>query len=336
MAHDHLWTNLQQLSALDGAELVAGADFDPWLTQKFSNDSGCGKTYQDYEALLGEVEPDAVFAFGATADHADVVEMCAPLGIDVMVEKPMAATLEQADRMLVAVKKHKTRLMVNWPTAWSRSLRTAKRLVDDGAIGELWQLTWRGGHSGPDELGCSKHFCGFLFDPELNGAGAFNDYGGYGSSMCVWFLGTPASVVGVAGRLLKRQLPVDDNGIMILRYPKAMCRLEMTWTEAVAHTPPHDVVLYGSEGTIIAGESVMLHTRSNEEGESIEMDALPEAQSNGPTYFIECLQKGVDPEGLPNADLSRDAQEIMEAGLLSAVNGVTVSLPVEHHLFRDA
>jgi predicted dehydrogenase len=142
--------------------------------------------------------------------------------------------------------------------------------------------------------------------------------------------------VGVAGRLLKRHLPVDDNGMMILRYPKAMCRLEMTWTEAVAHTPPHDVVLYGSEGTIVAGEYVMLYTRSNEEGESVEMDALPEGQSNGPTYFIECLRKGVDPKGLPNADLSRDAQEIMEAGLLSAVRGVTVSLPVEHHLFRDA
>lgn len=336
MAHDHLWTNLNQLAELDGAELVAGADTDSRLTEKFTKDTGCKQVFHDYDELLDETKPDAVFAFGATADHADVVEMCAPRGIHVMVEKPMAATLEQADRMLVAVKKHRTRLMVNWPTAWSQSLRTAKRLVEAGAIGDLWQLTWRGGHSGPDELGCSEHFCGFLFDPDLNGAGAFNDYGGYGSSMCVWFLGSPSSVVGVAGRLLKRHLPVDDNGMMILRYPKAMCRLEMTWTEAVAHTPPHDVVLYGTEGTLIAGETVKVHTRKNKEGETVALDALPDDQPNGPTYFVECLKNDVDPTGLPNADLSRDAQEIMEAGLLSAVNGVTVSLPVEHHLFRDA
>jgi predicted dehydrogenase len=335
MAHDHLWTNLKQLDELEGAELVAGADADPRLLEQFA-ESGCDATYDDYESLLDEVKPDAVFAFGATADHADVVEMCAPRGIHVMVEKPMAATLEQADRMLVAVKKHGTRLMVNWPTAWSRSLRTAKRLVDEGKIGDVWQLTWRGGHSGPDELGCSEHFCGFLFDADLNGAGAFNDYGGYGSSMCVWFLGSPSSVVGVAGRLLKRHLPVDDNGMMILRYPHAMCRLEMTWTEAVAHKPPHDVVLYGTEGTLISGQEVTVYTRSDKEGKTVVPDELPEGQTNGPEYFIGCLQSGQDPAGIPNADLSRDAQEIMEAGLLSAVNGMTVSLPVEHHLFRDA
>lgn len=336
MAHDHLWTNLDQLKEVAGAELVAGADADHRLLEQFKRETGCDTTYDDYEALLDEVKPDAVFAFCATADHADVVEMCAPRGIHVMVEKPMAATLEQADRMLVATRKHGTRLMVNWPTAWSRSLRTAKRLVDEGAIGDLWQLTWRGGHSGPDELGCSEHFCSFLFDPDLNGAGAFNDYGGYGSSMCVWFLGSPSSVVGVAGRLLKRHLPVDDNGMMILRYPHAMCRLEMTWTEAVAHKPPHDVVLYGTEGTLIAGKEVTLYTREDEEGTVIDLDALPKGQANGPEYFVACLKEGIDPDGLPNPDLSRDAQEIMEAGLLSAVNGMTVSLPVEHHLFRDA
>jgi len=154
--------------------------------------------------------------------------------------------------------------------------------------------------------------------------------------MCAWFLGSPASVVGVAGRLLKRHLPVDDNGMMILRYPHAMCRLEMTWTEAVPHRPPHDVVLYGTEGTLVAGEEVTVYTRKDKEGTTAEQDVLPKGQSNGPEYFLNCLRSDKDPDGLPNADLSRDAQEIMEAGLLSAVNGMTVSLPIEHHLFRDA
>ena len=149
-------------------------------------------------------------------------------------------------------------------------------------------------------------------------------------------VGVLSTAVGVAGRLLKRHLPVDDNGMMILRYPHAMCRLEMTWTEAVAHQPPHDVVIYGTEGTLVAGESVTVFTRSDKEGETVALDELPDGQSNGPEYFLGCLRNGADPEGLPNADLSRDAQEIMEAGLLSAINGFTVSLPVEHHLFRDA
>lgn len=253
-----------------------------------------------------------------------------------MVEKPMAATLEQADRMFLAARTHGTTLMVNWPTAWSRSWRTAKRLVEENAIGEVWEITWRGGHCGPDELGCSEHFCAFLFDAELNGAGAFNDYGGYESSLCVWFMGPPHSLLGVAGRLRKRHLPVDDNGMMILRYPNALCRLEMTWIEAVAHKPPQDVLIYGSEVTLIAsGEAVEVFTRSSPDGHKEALDPLPGNQENGPRHFLEAIRSEADPEGLTNPDLSRDAQEVIEAGFLSATNGVQVSLPVEHHLFRS-
>jgi predicted dehydrogenase len=336
MAHDHLWTNLKQLANLDGAELVAGADGNADLRKQFTEKTGCDAVYDDFVTLLDKEKPDAVFGFTATAHHALVVELCAARGIHVMVEKPMAATLEQADRMLTAARKAKTTLMVNWPTAWNRGLRTAYRLVNEGAVGQMWQLLWRGGHCGPDELGCSEHFCGFLFDKHLNGAGAFNDYGGYGASMCVLFLGRPHEVVGVAGRLLKTHLPVDDNGMMILRYPQAMCRLEMTWTEAVPYKPPHDVIIYGTEGTLIAGgDSVMVYTRNNKEGEAVALDVLPKGQSNGPEHFVDCILSGKEPEFLSSADLSRNAQEVMEAGLISATSGATVSLPIEDHLFRE-
>jgi len=336
MAHDHLWTNLKQLAELEDAVLVAGADDNAALRTEFADKTGCKAVYDDYVTLLDKEKPDAVFCFTATAHHAQVVELCAARGIHVMVEKPMAATLEQADRMLTASRKAGTILMINWPTAWNRGLRTAYRLVNEGAVGKMWQLLWRGGHCGPDELGCSEHFCGFLFDKHLNGAGAFNDYGGYGASMCVLFLGRPHEVVGVAGRLLKTYLPVDDNGMMILRYPEAMCRLEMTWTEAVPHKPPHDVFIYGTEGTLIAGSnSVMLYTRDDKEGKSVPIDALPNEQTNGPEHFIACIRDGVEPEFVCNAALSHQAQEVMEAGLISATSGTTVSLPIEDHLFRE-
>ena len=102
------------------------------------------------------------------------------------------------------------------------------------------------------------------------GLGAFNDYSGYGASLCLYFLGRPHSVVAMAGRLLKTHLPVDDNGIMVLRYPQALCRLEMSWTEAVPHVPPHDVVLYGTEGTMVVGNQVTVYTRQNREGTEVQ------------------------------------------------------------------
>jgi len=335
MAHDHLWSNLKDLQDRNDAQLVAGADANPTLRQRFTERTGISTTYEHYEDLLDRETPDAVFAFGATAHHAPAVEACAQRGIHVMLEKPMAATLAEADRILVAARRAGIRLMINWPTAWNAPLRTAYRLTQENAIGSIWQITWRGGHSGPDELGCSEEFCAFLFDKELNGAGAFNDYGGYGASLCVLFMGaSPNSVVGMAGRLVKTHLPVDDNGLIIMRYPHAFCRLEMTWTEAVPHQPPHDFVVYGTEGTLVAGREVRLYTRENKAGTIVPVDKTPANQENAAGYFLHCIRNNQDPQSQLNGDLSRAAQEIMEAGLRSATSGMEITLPIEDHLFR--
>jgi predicted dehydrogenase len=54
-----------------------------------------------------------------------------------MLEKPMAYSLKDADRMLKAAQKHGTMLMINWPSMWSPGLRKAYQLYTDGALGDL-------------------------------------------------------------------------------------------------------------------------------------------------------------------------------------------------------
>ena len=336
MAHDHLWSNLDELNALDGAELCAGADYNPVLRDRFATRTGCDKIYTHYQELLDAEEIDAVLTFSATSEHAEIVEVCAAKNLPVLVEKPMAATLEQASRMLSAARQYKTLLMVNWPTAWNRPLRTTHRLCTEGAIGRIWQITWRGGHAGPDDIGCSEEFCNFLFDAEQNGAGAFNDYSGYGASVCVLFMdGIPQSVMGMAGRLVKTHLPVDDNGILIMRYPQALCRLEMTWTEAVSGQPPHDFAFYGTTGTLTCGQEVKLYTADAPNGDLIDPDPLAANEQTAVQHFVHCIQTGADPQFQTSPDLSYNAQQIMEAGLRSAMSGTEITLPVEDHLFRS-
>ena len=124
----------------------------------------------------------------------------------------------------------------------------------------------------------------------------------------------------MAGRLLKTHLPVDDNGIMVLRYPQALCRLEMTWTEAVPHVPSHDVVLYGTEGTIVVGNQVTVYTRQNREGTEVELDELPATQPNAATHFLHCIRSGQPPQGYdqcyPIAARSRDYGSWLAGGYL--------------------
>jgi len=80
--------------------------------------------YNDLDKMLDEVKPEAVLAFGNIYDHLMVVEKCAPRGIHVMVEKPLATTPEAAKKMLELARKYKIHLLTDYETSWYPS--TAK------------------------------------------------------------------------------------------------------------------------------------------------------------------------------------------------------------------
>src|SRR5580658_8169179 len=70
--------------------------------------------FTSFEALLAKTNVNAVAAFTTTLDHRRVVEMCAPLHIDVMMEKPLAVNMEEARGMQAAAKRGGIEVMVNY------------------------------------------------------------------------------------------------------------------------------------------------------------------------------------------------------------------------------
>lgn len=92
--------------------------------------------------------------------------------------------------------------------------------------------------------------------------------------------------------------------------------------------------MYGTEGTLIAGRELVLFTRQNKDGETVELDELPQGQGSGSEHFVHCIRTGEQPQFQTSPDLAYAAQQIMEAGLRSATSGMEISLPVEDHLFR--
>ena len=334
LVHDHIWGVLNHLAEVDDAVLVGAADPHPELLQKFRERTGCTKTYTVYDELLDTHELDAVFAYGTNRGTGELVALAAERGLHVMSEKPMASDLVVADDMLVAARKSGVLLMVNWPIAWNPAVQHALKLVREGKIGRVWQLKWRGGHCGPRALGCSEHFCNWLYDPVENGAGALFDYLGYGASLARLFIGQPCQVIAIAGRLVQQDIPVDDNAVVALQYHNANAVIEATWTEAVVHKPPHDVLLYGTEGVLIAGrDSLTVYTRDNKDGEVIDAPALEAPRLNGPEYFVHCIRTGAPIEGVCSPENSLDAQEVMEAARLSVLTGQRIALPLNEHLY---
>ena len=324
LIHDHVWGMLRWWKELSGAELVAAADVNPPLLEKVKHEFGV-KTYASYAEMFEREDLDIVTVALDNATTVDAVEAAAARGIHVLSEKPMAATLEQADRMLAACEQARIELMINWPTAWNPAIQTVDRLVREGAIGEVHKVKYLAAHQGPKEIGCSPYFYNWLYDARLNGAGALMDYCCYGANMAAHWVGRPDSVVGIAGTLVKEDFPVDDNAIILMKYPHALGVAEASWTQQGTDGGANPAV-FGSTGTVSAVGNRIRIARLNKEPEYLDPDQAPPGRRNGAEYLVSCLRTGVPVEGMCSAQTSRVTQEILQRGMESAQSGREIRL----------
>ena len=326
MVHDHVWGELRHWAGLNNVELAAAGDPNAELRERVQAEYGVRNLYETWQEMIEKEELDIVQAAAENSAGAEIVEACAARGIHVISEKPMSATLAQANRMVAAARKAGTLLVINWPTAWSPAIQEMERRLLAGDIGTLFYFKQRSAHNGPKEIGCSEYFWSWLYDEEKNGAGALMDYCCYSANMCARFLGLPEKVTGFRGTFVKDYPVPDDNAIILMKYPHAFGVAEACWTQPVGYAASNPVA-YGTEGSIaVSGETVVLDVRGSRT--SIAPPPTTAPKRNGPEYLLHCLETGQPVEGFCSMDVSRDAQEILEAGKLAADTGATVSLPV--------
>ena len=331
MTHDHVWGNLKDLNASALGELVAAADPNEELLNKAKTQYNCPTVYDAYEDMLEEESLDAVYVFGDNLTGAELSIMAAEAGLHVLIEKPMASTLDGAMRMLAAARTAGTSLMVNWPFAWLPQLQKAFEMVQAGEIGQLFQTKYRSAHAGPKELGCTPYFYNWLYDAELNGAGALMDYCCYGAALARYLLGQPSRVNGIMGHCVKDYITLDDNAVIVMQWPRAIAITEASWTQ-IGHLTSYQALIYGSEGTLVvepgANGKLLLANQAHEDGIAIDVPLAPAGMRNATDYFLTRISQGLPIEGICSAEISRDAQEILEAGILSAQEGKAMSLPL--------
>lgn len=333
LSHDHVWDVLRELRETGRGTLVAAADPHSELRDQVRQEHGCA-VYAEYAMLLEREPLDAVFIYSDNATGADLTEQAAARGLHVMIEKPMAADLRGADRMLAAVRQANVRLMVNWPFAWWPQMQHALRLARQGTIGALWQVKYRAAHAGPRELGCSRFFCEWLYDPQRNGAGALVDYCCYGAALARCLLGMPNRIVAAAGRLCKEDVLVEDNGVIVMTYPHALAISEGSWTQ-IGNLTAYLTAIYGMKGTLLVeprrGGRLLLATAEQPDGRPVEVPEL-ETGTTASAHFLSCLDSGHPFLELCSDRVGRDAQEILEAGLQAARSNSAVALPLPTHL----
>ncbi|MCJ7465876.1 MAG: Gfo/Idh/MocA family oxidoreductase [Maribacter sp.] len=334
LVHGHVGWILSREAKGDVA-LVGIVEPDRVLAQRLSDQHHFPMSivYNTIEEMIAAVHPDAVAGFSNIYDHLSIVEACAPKGIHVMVEKPLAVSLEHAQKMEALAKKYHIYLLTNYETSWYPTNLKAYELYKEGAIGGLRKVIVRDGHKGPKKIGVSAEFLNFLTDPVLNGGGAIMDFGCYGANLMTWFQDgkRPNTVTAVTQQLQEAHNPkVDDDATIILTYDDAMAILEPSWNWPIGRK---DMEVYGEKGVIYADNRHDLRVRMSEgyDGFTEEIFKLGEREVpfDDPFALFAAVINGdttlgpFDPYSLENNMVT---MEILDAAIRSAKTHSTVLL----------
>ena len=287
--------------------------------------------YPSMEEMFAKVIPDGVTAFGSIYEHLEVVQACAPRGIHVMVEKPLAVSTAHAKEMKELAEKHKIHLITNYETTWYASNQEVYRQVyDERSIGDIRRVIVNDGHEGPMEIGVNQEFLDWLTDPVQNGGGAVIDFGCYGANLMTWLMKgeRPISVTAELKQIKPDIYPkVDDDATIILQYESSIGVIQASWNWPFSRK---DMEVYGQTGYLISKNSTDLFTRfeGQPKEQSLVMARRPYPHDDPFSFFAGIIQGQIemDPFDLSSLENNLMVVEILEAAIESAENGTRVVL----------
>lgn len=344
--HMHMGDLLREVHEHPDAELAGICDREPRRMDAARTALGipADRVFSDVRACMSASRPDLVILCPATADHASAVEEIAAYGVDILIEKPFAASLRDADRMIAAARQHKIRLAINWPLAWYPPHVTTKRLIDEGVIGAVTEVHFYDGNRGPlyhladkvvvsDEDVRRAKPTSWWYKAALGG-GSMLDYMGYGATLGTWFMGgeAPLTVTSVVDE--PAGLEVDEHSITVCRYRTGLSKFETRWGTftdpwTLQPQPKCGFVVVGTDGTISSYDyepHVGLQTRSHAEVRYLPVDVLAAPMRRPVEYVLHCKATGARIEGPLSPELCRTAQRIVDTAALSAKQKRTLEL----------
>lgn len=326
MAHDH-----------PGAEIVSVCDNQPErmveATKNFALSPG--QVFTDPTDCLTKTQPDLVILCPAAARHAEWVERVAPHTRAIIMEKPFAASLDEADRMIACCAKHNTSLAINWPLRWVASHVAAHALVTSGRIGDVTEVHYYDGNRGPLYHGADKiekeptpeEKQASWFYKASEGGGSLLDYLGYGTTLATWFNGgqLPTEITCMTGGT--DGLEVDEHSVTIARYPNgALSKFETRWgtfSDPWINQPQPrcGFVIKGTAGTVSSYDyQPVIHVQDRDHPGGIDLPA-PELEApfqNPVQYVLHCLATDTPIEGPLSLATSRVGQQIVDRAFQSA------------------
>lgn len=344
--HMHMGDLLRMVHDHPEAEIVGIYDKSPEKMAQAISDFAIADdaVFTDLDTCIEQTRPDLAILCAATAEHAQHVADLAKHQVHIHVEKPFAASVAEARRMIASMKDTGRLMAINWPLAWYPSHNTCKRLIDDGLIGDLVDVHFYDGNRGPlyhladkvevtpQEVEQQKPDSWWY--KRASGGGSLLDYLGYGATLGTWFMNgeAPLEITSVVDET--PGIEVDQHSITICRYRRGLSKMETRWGTftdpwTTQPQPKCGFVVVGTDGTISSydyDDFVTVQTRENPEQTPVPVDELEKGKTNPIEYILGCIERNEQVTGPLSPDLCLTAQRIVDTAALSAQQKRTMEL----------
>ena len=319
------------------AEVVAVFTRRPERAKAFAKKHGIARWFADLDKAITGSGCDVVDVCIPNFLHHRAVLAAAGAGKHVIIEKPLAMNLGEADEMIAACRAAKRKLMYAEELCFAPKYERVRRLVKEGAVGRIFQMRQCEKHSGPHS--------DWFYDIHQSGGGALMDMGCHGIAWFRWMLGGRPKALSVyahmqGGLIHRKRTRAEVNSVCIVEFEGgAIGVAENSWAK---HGGMDDrVEVYGDAGVVYAdlflGNSALT---CSEKGYGYAMEKAGTTRGWTFTIFEEAFNQGYPQElkhfigcirddrpPLVTGEDGRAVLEIMNAAYRSARIGRKVPLP---------
>jgi myo-inositol 2-dehydrogenase/D-chiro-inositol 1-dehydrogenase len=317
------------------AEIVAVYTRSGDKAKEFAKKHGISQWYDDLDRIITESGCDVVDICLPNFLHAKATLKAAAAGKHIIIEKPLAVTLEEADTMIEACKKAGVKLMYAEELCFAPKYERVRQMVNEGAIGEIYMLKQSEKHSGPHS--------DWFYDPERAGGGVLMDMGCHAIAWFRWMLKNAKvkSVFASMSTVLhKGRTTAEDNSVLVIEFENGVTAVaENSWAKHGGMDDRSEV--YGTGGVVYAdlfmGNSAIAYSR-NGYGYAMEKadttvgwsfmvfeEVFNQGYPHELKHFIDCVQHNKQP--VVTGEDGRAVLEIIYAAYASAAEGKKIVLP---------
>lgn len=340
-------TNHIKAAVANKLEIVAVCDIIPENMEEVLSKHGLEKDssikrYTDYKEMIAENDIDIISIATESGIHAEIAIYCANHGINIIIEKPIAMSIEDADRIIEAVEKNGVKAAACHQNRFNIAVQELRKALEAGRFGKLshgsinvrWnrnknyydQATWRGKWA--------------------SDGGALMNQCIHGIDLLRWMMGDEVDeVYGATRQQFHDYLEAEDIGMAVIKFKNgAIATVEGT-TNVYPQNLEETLYVFGEKGTVKLGgkstNAVEVWNFAEEDAADNDRKVIEEATENvygnGHTSMFLDVMKAIEEDRAPYVDVyaGKRALEIILAIYKSQKEGKAVKLPLENFASTD-